>query len=336
MEQANWSTGGKMRASRHNSDNRRNGSRRKRSKSKNGLVYLTLLVILLMVGAIYIGFKFTDGLLAIDDDSLLNDNKEPTVVETGPKKRDVLTVLLIGTDQRGREAARSDTLLLGVFDRKEKTVNLISIPRDTRTKIPGRGTEKVNHAHSYGGAKLTQETVEEMLDIKIDGYISTNFAGFANIVDIIGGVELDVERRMYYPDENINLHPGVQVLQGEDALGYVRYRSDGRGDVGRMERQQKFLRVLADQMLSTSNMFKIPSLIRELNDNVKTDISIKDMVTVANSLRTISSDNLHTDTLPGEPIWLKGVSYWQLDQKAVEDMLNKIFYYEEKEEILEE
>lgn len=343
MVNSDWSARGKSRVikknreqeeleenGRGNSSAKANG--RRRSQGSKGLTILSLLVVILLIGGVYLGFKYTDRLLAVDDPSLLDGDKELAVVETGPKKRDVLTFLLIGTDQRGREAARSDTLILAMLDKKEKHLYLFSIPRDTRAQIPGRGVEKINHAYAYGGAALAVEAVENLLDIKTNGHISTNFVGFANIIDLIGGVEHTVERRMFYPDEGINLQPGKQRLNGADALAYVRFRSDARGDLGRMERQQKFLMVTADQLLSAGNIIKIPSLVKEVNNNVKTDITVRDMVSLANLLRTVKAENITSQTMPGEAVWIREGSYYVLDEKATRQLLDPIIYVEEEQE----
>jgi LCP family protein required for cell wall assembly len=339
MSKDEWSAVGKSRAGRKSKkgdpgESLDSGKERSTARigKGEGRTFLMVLLTVLLLGAVYLGLQYTDQLLAVDSEALLKDKFEQAI-PGGSKKRDVLSVLIIGTDQRDKEPARSDTIILALFDKKEKKVHLFSIPRDTRAEIPGGRTEKLNHAYAYGKGELTKQTVEKLLDIQIDGFISTNFAGFANMVDIIGGIELDVERRMVYPNEDINLFPGVQRLNGADALAYVRYRSDARGDMGRMERQQKFLKVLAEHLLDVSNLLKIPNLVRELNNNVKTDISVKDMVSIANLLRSVKVDNLSSQTLPGEPVWINKISYWQLDQAKVKNMLDEILYEKPKEKV---
>jgi LCP family protein required for cell wall assembly len=342
MNKSEWSAAGKSRADRKNSKaapKEAGGSEKeqfaaksaKRAKS-GGMSLLTLLLIVLLTGSIYLGFEYTDRLLALDKNTVLDSNPNQAGAEL--TKGDLLSVLIIGTDQRDREATRADTLILAVFDKKDREVHLFSLPRDTRAEIPGRRTEKLNHAYAYGGGELTKQTVEKLLDFQLDGFISTNFAGFANIVDIIGGIELEVERRMYYPDEGINLFPGLQKLSGADALAYVRFRSDALGDVGRMERQQKFLKVLAEHLLDVSHVLKIPSMVREFNSNVATDMSVREMVAIANLLRSVKIQNLSSQTLPGEPVWINRVNYWQLDQAKTKKLLDEILHGqpEEKEE----
>ncbi len=183
---------------------------------------------------------------------------------------------------KGRESLPAPTqyILASLFP-EERQVKLLSIPRDTRLLIPGHGNDKVNHAHVYGGINLVKSSVQEFTGIPIDFYVETNFQGFIKMIDILGGVTLNVEKKMYTPLENIDLEPGLQTLNGYNSLAYVRYRDDGMGDIGRIARQQKFIKVLAENTIRTSNITKIPELVDELKKYVKTDLSIMDMITYA-------------------------------------------------------
>ncbi|MDW7674448.1 MAG: LCP family protein [Bacillota bacterium] len=339
MKHEEWSASGKSRVAKKNKANSEQAATldyspkvAKRRAKDRGPTLMIFLMVLLLIGSVYIGFNYMDKLLALDNQTVLEDEELAGLID-GPKKRDVLSVLLVGVDQREKEPTRADTMVLVLFDKKTKELNLLSLPRDTRAKIPGRQTEKLNHAYAYGGADLTQEAVEDLLNIKLDGYVSTNFNGFANIVEIIGGIDYNVEDRMYYPEENIDLQPGQQKLDGADALAYVRYRSDGRGDLGRMERQQKFLKVLANELLSVANVLKVPSLIKEFNSNVKTDISTLDLVSIANAMKSIDTSTINAQTIPGEARYINNINYYEIDQAKTKELLDGILYEpEEKEE----
>ena len=239
----------------------------------------------------------------------------------------LLNILLLGVDQREAEAARADTIILACLNLDDKEVHLLSIPRDTRVSIPGRGvTRKINYAHAVGGAELTVQTVEEFLKIPVHYYVETNFEGFSGLIDILGGITLNVEQDMYYPDENIDLKAGLQKLDGSDALSYVRWRSDGRGDIGRIERQQKFFRALADQALCFSTIWKIPELLGELNKQVKTDLKVQKMIALANTFRDIDNIRLTTATVPGHSDDVNyGGSYWIADMPALTALLQDIY-----------
>jgi len=131
-------------------------------------------------------------------------------------------------------------MFVATIDEATKSVSLLSVPRDTRVKIPGHGWDKINHAYANGGSQLSQKAVENLLGIPIDYYVTIDFAGFYKIVDAVGGVDVDVEKRMYYEDPYdelvIDIQPGMQHMNGKTAIQYVRYR-DSEGDIGRIERQ---------------------------------------------------------------------------------------------------
>ncbi|MGI6066222.1 MAG: LCP family protein [Bacillota bacterium] len=235
-----------------------------------------------------------------------------------------IVVLVTGSDKNKNDAGRADTLMLAFLDTEKKSVNVLSIPRDTYVSIPNRGRTKINHAYAYGGISLAKETVEDFLGVSVDNYVDIDFQGFISLVDALGGVEYDVEKRMYYPEENINLKAGPQLLDGEDALGYVRYRSDGMGDIGRVNRQLDFLRVLADRVLSLSTLWKIPKLVGIFQDNVETDFNLGEMLLLANKFKSIDTSQLKTQMLPGEAKYIDGVSYWITDSDEVQQVVDQL------------
>lgn len=227
------------------------------------------------------------------------------------------TILVMGSDQRKDEAARADTLMLVWLDPKVPRIGVLSIPRDTYAQVPGHGYTKINHARVYGGPSMSVNAVEGLLGVPVDHYLDVNFEGFAAIVDALGGIELDVERRMYYPAEGINLKPGRQILNGKDALGFVRFRNYPEGDIERIRHQEKFLLALADQALSLKGVMKSPQLIESLYAHVKTDMSLTDMLALAKAMRNLDSSQISLAMLPGEPQYKEGISYWIADPKEI-------------------
>jgi LCP family protein required for cell wall assembly len=252
---------------------------------------------------------------------------KPVNPDTVYKPQDMLNILFLGVDQRKNEASRTDVIILASIDLNKKEVHLLSILRDTRVEIPGKNIKRrINHAHAVGGAELTVQTVEKFLKVPVHYYVETNFEGFSNAIDILGGITLNVERRMYLPSEGINLRPGFQKLNGHDALSYVRWRGDGTGDIGRVERQQKFFQTLADQTMQLSTVWKIPQLIGELREHVKTDMELQKMIQLANKFKDLKNLELHTYTLPGYPDDVHfGGSYWIADQKELKKILEQIY-----------
>ena len=235
-------------------------------------------------------------------------------------------ILLVGADSRtSSDVGRSDTIILAFLDKKNKKVNLLSVLRDTYVTIPSSGERtKINHSYAYGGVPLLESTLEKNLGIEVDHYVQVDFAGFANLVDAVGGVTINVEKRMSTPEEGIDLQAGEQTLDGEDALGYVRFRKDGLGDVGRVERQQKFMKALMDEVLQGSSIFKIPTFISIFNKNVKTDLTTSEIFGLANTYRSMQADGLATYSLPGTADYINGVSYWIVDKEQTNALLQTL------------
>ncbi|CQR71095.1 Transcriptional regulator LytR [Sporomusa ovata DSM 2662] len=227
-----------------------------------------------------------------------------------------VNILVMGVDERSDDVGRSDTMMVVTVDTSTKQVSLLSVPRDTRVKIPGNGWDKINHAYAYGGHKLSQKAVEDLLGIPMDYYVLINFAAFNKIVDAVGGVTINVEKRMYYEDpyDNlvIDLQPGEQKLDGRTAIKYVRYR-DEEGDIGRIARQQKFLKALLDEVTSPFILPRVPSIIREVNAAVTTDMTTADMIKLAKLLNDAGKTGLKAAMVPGKPAYIDDVSYWLPD-----------------------
>lgn len=253
--------------------------------------------------------------------------------EAGPVTADQrLNVLLLGIDARqGESAGRTDSIILASVDPKSKQMSLLSIPRDTRVNIPGHGWDKINSAAVYGGPELSAKVVSNLVGIPIKYYVVTNFGGFKDIVDALGGVTLDVEQNMYHEGDEeyggaygINLKKGVQRLNGEKALQYVRYRDYAMGDIDRTKHQQKFLVALAKEMLQPSTIPKLPKLVPEINRYVKTNLSVSDMITMASASKSMENGNIVAQTLPGRPLDIDGGSFWGVDPNEARQMVARL------------
>lgn len=240
-------------------------------------------------------------------------------------------IVVMGVDKRDGDVGRSDTLFVVMFDPKNSKASLLSIPRDTMVKIPKNGWDKINHAYAYGGHKMTVQTVEEFLGIRINNYVLIDFKGFVRIIDAIGGIDIDVEKDMHYSDpydDNglvINLHKGWQHLDGEKAIEYVRYR-DEEGDIGRIKRQQKFISAVYDKITSSQILLKMPGLIKEITSMIKTDMSLSDMATLAKAMHTQMKDEggLAMATVPGIPAYIDDISYWIPDMTDLRAQMVKM------------
>ncbi|MBD3878840.1 MAG: LCP family protein [Quinella sp. 1Q5] len=232
------------------------------------------------------------------------------------KAKDKSTVLIMGVDIRKDDVGRSDTMMIATIDPRFDQATLLSIPRDTRVKIRGRGYDKINAAFAYGGVALAESTVENFLGIDIDHYVLIDTSSFVKIIDAIGGVDIDVEKRMYYEDpwdDNgglvIDLYPGQQHMDGKTAVTYVRYR-DSEGDIGRVKRQQAFMAACMDKVTSPEIVPRIPKIVREIIDAVETDMSLRQLLELAGALKAAAANGLEADMVPGYPLYINEISYW--------------------------
>ena len=237
-----------------------------------------------------------------------------------------LNILIMGVDDRPKEddPGRSDTLLVMTIDTESREASIISVPRDTRVRVKGLGWDKVNHAYLVGGVALTRQTTENFLGIPMDYYAKINLESFGRIVDAIGGVTIDVEKRMQYEDSwdhyVIDLKPGVQRLDGRTALQYVRYR-DEEGDIGRVARQQKFIKAVVMEISSPAIILKAPSLIREVFSSLDTDIPAALMLGLARKLKDGLSGGFKTQMVEGLPYYIDDISYWVPDIMKTRQMV---------------
>lgn len=236
--------------------------------------------------------------------------------------KEPFAMLLLGVDGDSFNATRSDTIMLGIVDPENAKVSLLSIPRDLRVDIPENGYDKVNAAFALGGVDLTAKTIEETFDVPIKYYATINFKGFQELVDAIGGIELDVEKDLTFSDRitktRFSLNQGPQTLNGIQALNYARFRGDGEGDFGRMRRQQQVIRAIVDQTISFRNIPKIIDIIEVVDDNFSSNVSYKDLGLLALKMRNLSGNSIESITLEARPDMINGVSYVIADEEDIE------------------
>ncbi len=262
-----------------------------------------------LLGMLIIGgcaFSFLDG----------SSGKSQSTNALTPVTGGKINILVLGVDEREDDVGRSDTTFVVTIDKSSKKVSLLSIPRDTRVAIPGHGWDKINHAYADGGAGLSKKTVENLLGIPVNYTVTISFSGFVKIIDALGGVTIDVDKRMYYSDpydDNggllIDLKPGLQHLDGKTAVQYVRYR-DEEGDIGRVTRQQKFMKAVLQEAGKPQVIAKLPELIKEFAGAVRTDMPVSEMLQLIPLAHDAAQQGLNADTVDGTPVYIQDVSYW--------------------------
>ena len=317
--------------------------RHKKRKLRWGRLLCLLLIVGLFVagmfwGSVWIYDTFINppqrNVVAAADDTIRKDEK----------LNERINVLLLGIDDGDSEAAeyepkRTDAIILLSFDTEKSLVSLLSIPRDTKVILPGhKDPDKINAAFAYGGAVMAKQTVANLLRVPIHYYCLADWRGFIDVVNLIGGVDIYVDKDMHYEDPYANLvidiKHGYQHMDGATAGKYVRFRSDELGDIGRVQRQQKFLKAAAEQMFSVQNVTKISSLLATLEKYIQTDLNTLTMLKAANSFKLFGDEKMRSCMLYGKFDDSSGVSYWSADRASVNKSLDElgIPYIKEKAE----
>lgn len=251
------------------------------------------------------------------------------------EKTGKINICIVGKDNT-EDSHRADTILFTTLDLDNKTVQVLSIPRDTRVQISGRGWDKINHAYPYGGIELLNRTLINYLGMPIHYYIELDYSSFPKIVDLLGGVDIYVEKRLKYVDKAgglyIDIPQGLQHMDGETALKFVRFRHDALGDIGRIKRQQQFMKALLQKIANQAVSTKMPTLLKEILQALQTDLPAEEALKLAMYFRDIPPQNIRFFTLPGKPAVLSGVSYWLGDVNRALAMLSAPISEEEQEE----
>lgn len=234
-----------------------------------------------------------------------------------PGKR--ITFLVMGVDEREDDVGRADSMMVVTYDPATQQLSALSIARDTWVEIPGHGYDKVNHSYAFGREKLAVATVQRLLGIPIDYAVLLSFQGFQKVIDAVGGVQIEAEKRMYYHDPTdtsmgpdgllIDIQPGLQLMDGETALKYARFRSDEEGDFGRMRRQQQVFKELMRTAATPAIVGKLPQLIPAMGETVQTDLPVVQMLRLAASGKDALAKPLKTGTFSGQPQSIGGIFY---------------------------
>ncbi|MDR7871260.1 MAG: LCP family protein [Tissierellaceae bacterium] len=275
--------------------------------------------------------------IAIDDEN--NDDIENELEKTEkikPKNKDEILFLLLGMDSYDLSKAsrgRTDTMILTSFNFKTGDIKMMSIPRDTKVLIRD-DLDQINHAHAYGGIDLTLATVRDFLNVDVEHFVKIDYKAVEKIVEDIGGVEIDVPRRMKYDDTtkgmefHVDLQKGPQTLDGDQAIQFLRWRknNDGtgypEGDVGRVQAQQMFLKEMVKQTLKPKNILKIDKLAKTYFDYVDTNIPLDTVLKAAWAARKVDMENMVTTTIPGEG---DGRKYYIYHREELDNVVADMF-----------
>ncbi len=240
-------------------------------------------------------------------------------------------VLLLGSDARpGEKVGNTDTIMVAHVS--PERIAILSIPRDTRVEIPGKGTQKINSAARYGGPELTAAVVSDLIGVDVDKYVLVRWEGFIKIVDILGGVTVDVPKDMYYDSGDgeeyiIDLKKGKQRLNGRQALAFARFRNEALGDIDRSGQQLALMKSLIEQAKKPATLLKLPWLVPQLYKNVETNLDLQELLILARAGSNLNGVAVVTQTLPGYFLDLDGVSYWGVEPEQARQVAYNLFTY---------
>lgn len=293
------------------------------SKGKKIFLIIFSIVAVLVIGLIGVAAK-----LYFDVSNSINETYQSVERDREDRLREndvdlsqqeSFSVLLMGIDtgDLGRvEQGRSDTMMVATISPQDNQTTVVSIGRDSYVDIVGHGTtDKINHAYAFGGPAMAMNTVEKFLDIPIDHYVSINMAGLKELVDAVGGIEVDNE--ITFSQDGFDFAIGRTSLNGEQALAYSRMRyEDPNGDYGRQERQRKIVEGIVKKVLSLDGITQYQTILNAVEQNMKTDMSFDDMRTLAFNYRS-AFQTIKQDQLQGEGFMHDGISYQRVSDEEL-------------------
>ncbi|KOF56732.1 hypothetical protein AGR56_08545 [Clostridium sp. DMHC 10] len=290
---------------------------------KKILITISIILVCLLVGTI--GFSY------IYLSSMKTNSKDINLEASPAKGNEVVNFLVTGVDIGSSEAGidnaaqRTDTIMVISYDPSLKTIKVISIPRDTKIKINGKNA-KINSSVPIGGAKYLADSIENMMGININYYMQVDYTAFRNIIDAIGGIDVNIENEMNYDDPAQNLHihftKGSQHLDGQKAEEFFRWRknNDGtgfaEGDIGRIKSQHNFIEAVVQKLKTKRAIFKLPAILKAIAKNTKTNMSASEIVKYGSAALKVNKNNITMSTIKGTSMYINGVSYFVYNSKS--------------------
>lgn len=300
--------------------------KRRKKRRRKIFFFFTIPLLALVLGTTTYGALLMKKAASVVDQSYEQIDRDSNI-KVNPKK-DNIAILFLGVDDsdvRGfQDGSRTDAMMLATFNAKEKSVKMLSIPRDSYVFIPSKGVNsKINHAHAWGGVKSSIETVEQLLGIDIHYYVKMNFNAFIEVVDALNGIKVEVpyevtEFNSKDEHDQIHLKPGLQHLNGEEALALARTRKLDN-DIERGKRQQEIVKAIIKKSLSVSSITKYTDVMEAVGDNMALNISFNELTAFFNY--ATAGTNLEIDSLniEGEDMYINGAYYYKLNEQSLEE-----------------
>jgi LCP family protein required for cell wall assembly len=299
-------------------------------KRKKWFIFFLILSIVAS-GAFFVYYKYIR-ITKHPESVFNNDNKNNISNSEQALPKDKVYIAFLGLDKNDERvhtlgSFRTDTIMIFSIDLNDKVVKVLSIPRDTYVDIPGFHKDKINAAYVYGGMgekgyALSLKTISDFLGIDVPYYISIDMQTIPDIVDAIGGVPLDVEVNMH--SHGANLDKGYQILDGQKAYQYLRWRYDPMGDINRIKRQQKFIIAFANQLKSKAkDVSTYINLYNTFKGKLYTNLNYEQILALIYAVKDISPDSIEKFTAPGDFYDLNGISYWKPDMEKLNEVLQE-------------
>lgn len=317
----------------NNSNQSRIVKRKRRLRKRVYLIVIPILVVLIAGTALFLRlYMKTESVLS---DSYIDDGrtKSDLRIDDVNPKFDNVSILLMGVDSSDKrenaDSARTDALMVATLNKDDKSVKLVSIPRDSLVYIPEVDYEtKINHAHAYGQEQAVIDTVENLLEIPIDYWVKVNFNSFIDVVDALDGVEVEVPYEFTEQDSHdrpnkIHLYPGFQELDGEEALALSRTRKLDN-DIERGKRQQDVLKAIIDRTISLKSILKLDDVIEAVGKNMETSMQfkeIKSFVSYGTSGRNLDIENITLEGIDYQP---GNTYFWKIDDLALQETVKEL------------
>ncbi|MEK4538862.1 LCP family protein [Peribacillus sp. FSL K6-1552] len=301
----------------------RSEHKKKKKKRKTFKIIGFTLLILFIGGGAYAASVYQSLAGAIHTMQGAAHKTDKRVDDIKFKSQDPFSLLILGVDERKNDKGRSDTMIVMTINPKQESIELLSLPRDTRTEIIGKGTnDKMNHAYAYGGVNMSINTVEAYLDIPIDYYVKMNMEGFQDIVNAVGGVTVDNDMDLAY--KGYSFKKGTIDLDGKEALIYSRIRKeDPRGDYGRQMRQRQVIQAVMKKGSSLSTLTNYDDIFEALGKNVETNLSFNEMLSIQKNYKS-SLKKIEQYTLEGENQKVDGVWYNIVSEETKLEAQNRV------------
>ncbi|MGN7939459.1 polyisoprenyl-teichoic acid--peptidoglycan teichoic acid transferase TagU [Virgibacillus sp. 6R] len=286
--------------------------REKKRKKKKWLWIVLSIIGVLVLGtggyAFYLYKTAADTVASIHED-IGRDKSDKRTEEVKFTEKDPISILLMGVDEREGDRGRSDTLILMTVNPNTQSTQMVSIPRDTRTEIIGKGKQdKINHSYAFGGTEMTVATVENFLDVPVDYFVKINMESFKDTVDAVGGVE--VENNLDFTYEGYHFTKGTIQLDGKKALAYSRMRKeDPRGDFGRQDRQRQIIEAVIKKGANISSVTKFGDMFGVVRENVKTNLTFDEMWDIQANYKE-ASKKLEQFEVKGDGQKIDGIYYY--------------------------